>query len=79
MALTEAAGAFSHIAGRPRSWRGELARLALSNPPLILKLAAAERDSSRRVNCRACELCCEEGAACPKLAAADPVAQAGSL
>lgn len=66
--LVEGAGVFSHIAGRPRNFGGELTRVALANPRFILKLTAHSSQPTDRPTCRTCELDCADGVECVKLA-----------
>ncbi len=66
--LVEGAGVFSHIAGRPRNFAGELTRIALANPRFILKLTAHSSQPTDRPTCRTCELDCADGVECVKLA-----------
>ena len=66
--LVEGAGVFSHIAGRPRNFGGELTRIAMANPRFILKLSAVSAQQAARPTCRTCELDCADGVDCVKLA-----------
>ena len=67
VSLVEGAGGFSHIAGRPRNFGGELTRIAMANPRFILRLADAERNAGGRVSCRGCWFECADGAPCARL------------
>lgn len=69
LSLVDAGDGFQTIQGKPRNFGGEMTRLAMANPRVMLRLAAAERNSAERISCRRCELHCEDGVACPRLAA----------